>query len=199
MACKELLAGHDIRCISVDRKYYQQVVLVNLDDVDEVGYDINDTHHSIIFNLKSGATGYKYIGNDISSLYNASFSKSTRKGQPVYTHNISLPVIGVKVASKLVLKELDLANYFAAVQFRDGTIEIYGFENGLKTNDYTYEAQNGLGGTGIELSSRYPEDDIPYVYFGGVDNFNNDFADIGTLLGGDYSSDFSDDFYIVEL
>ena len=26
MACKKLINGHDVRCINVDRKYYQQIV-----------------------------------------------------------------------------------------------------------------------------------------------------------------------------
>src|SRR5690606_20670472 len=193
MACKELLRGHDVTCELPVRKYWQQIVLVNIDDVDQVGYDVNDVNHVIVFNLIPGATGYKYIGNDVASLYTASFSKITRKGQPLYNHTVNLPVVGVSIETKLVLKELDLANYFAAIQFRDGTIEIYGFENGLKTDDYTYEAQNGLGGTGLTLSSRYDEEDIPYVYLGGVENYDNEFEGIGELFGGDFSDDFSND------
>ena len=199
MACKELLRGHDIRCELPIRKYYQQIVLVNLDDVDQVGYDVNSVNHVIVFNLNEGATGFKYIGNEVSNLYTASFTKTVSKGQPLYNHSVNLPVIGVSVETKLVLKELDLANYFAAIQFRDGTVEIYGFENGLTTSDYTYETQNGLGGIGLSLVSRYPEDEIPYVYGGDAINFDNNFADIPELLGGDFSDDFSNDFYIVEI
>lgn len=199
MACKELLRGHDVRCELPVRKYWQQIVLVNIDDVDQVGYDVNNTNHIVIFNLNEGATGYKYIGNDVASLYMASFSKITRKGQPLYNHTVNLPVIGVSVETKLVLKELDLANYFAAIQFRDGTVEIYGFENGLTTADYTYDAQNGLGGIGLSLVSKFPEDEIPYVYGGDSINFDNNFAGIPELLGGDFNSDYSNDFYIVQL
>lgn len=199
MACKELLRGHDITCEFPYRKYYQQLVLINKEDVNEVGYDVNDVNHAIVFNLNSGTKGFRYIGNENASLYSASFSKTTKKGQPLYNHKINLPIVGVSVETKLVLKELDLANYFAAIQFRDGTIEIYGFENGLKTDDYTYEAQNGLGGTGLTLSSRYDEEDIPYVYLGGVENYDNEFEGIGELFGGDFNDDFSNDFYIIEI
>lgn len=199
MACKQLMRGHDISCILPTRKYYQQIVLVNLDDVKEVVYDVNDVNHAIAFNLQVGTTGYKYIGNEISNLYSASFSKSTIKGQPLYNHTVTLPVIGVSIETKLVLKELDLANYFAAIQFRDGTVEIYGFENGLTTQDYTFETQNGLGGSSIVLSSKFQEEEIPYVYLGGNDNFDNDFANIGDLLGGDFNDDFSNDFYIIQI
>lgn len=199
MACRELLRGHDITCELPIRKYYQQLVLVNLDDVDQVAYDISDVSHSIVFNLVAGAKGYRYIGNEIGGLYSASFSKTTRKGQPLYSHSVTLPVIGVSIETKLVLKELDLANYFAAIQFRDGTVEIYGFGNGLKTEDYTYEVQNGLGGSSINLVSRYEEEDIPYVYLGGAENYDNDFMDIAEIFGGDFNNDFSNDFFIFEL
>ena len=199
MACKQLLNGHDIRCLNVDRKYYQQIVLVNIDDVNEVAYDVNEVNHSIAFNLVEGATGYKYIGSDLTSLYNASYSKTVRKGQPLYNHTLDLPIIGASVQTKLILKQLDLSDYFGVIQFRDGTIEIYGFENGLKTSDYTYEVQNGLGGTGISLVSKFEEDDIPYIYGGDSSDFDNNFTGIGALLGGDFNNDFSNDFYIVQV
>lgn len=196
MACRQLIREQDISCIDVQRKYYQQVVLVNLDDVDEIAY--NEVTHEVLFNLFDGATGYRYMGNENVSLYSASFGKTTKKGQPLYNHRIDLPIVGVGSTTKLILKELDLANYFGAVQFRDGTVEIYGFDNGLKTSDYTYSAQNGLGGTGLTLESKYEEDEPPYIYGGPSTNFDNKFVGIGQLLAGDFSEDFENDFYIVE-
>lgn len=189
----------DLSCIDVNRKYYQQIVLVNKDDVNEVVYNVDDDNHSILFNLFDGTTGYRYRGNENVSLYSASFSKTVRKGQPLYSHSVNLPVVGVGTTTKLILKELDLANYFAAIQFRSGTIEIYGFENGLTTENYTYEAQNGLGGIGLTLNSKFEEDEPPYIYLGGETNFNNKFAGIGDLIGGDFSNDYSNDFYIIEV
>lgn len=197
MACKRLIHEHDVSCLDVYRKYYQQIVLVNLEDVNEKVYD--EANHAILFNLVDGATGYRYRGNENVSLYSASFSKSVTKGQPLYSHSITLPVVGVGVTTKLILKELDLANYFAAIQFRDGTIEIYGFDNGLTTSNYTFSAQNGLGGTSITLESKFEEDEPPYIYLGADVNFDNKFAGIGDLLGGDFSDDYSNDFYIVEI
>lgn len=199
MACKKLINGHDVRCINVDRKYYQQIVLVNIDDVNQVAYDLSENNHSISFNLNNGATGYKYIGSDLTSLYSASYSKTVRKGQPLYNHTLNLPIIGASVQTKLILKNLDLSNYFGVIQFKDGTIEVYGFENGLKTSDYTFEVQNGLGGTGISLISKFEEENIPYVYSGSSSDFDNNFTGISDLLGGDFNNDFSNDFYIVEL
>lgn len=197
MACKRLIHEHDVSCLDVHRKYYQQIVLVNLEDVNEKVYD--EDNHAILFNLVEGATGYRYRGNENVSNYSASFSKSVRKGQPLYSHSVSLPVVGVATTTKLILKELDLANYFAAIQFRDGTIEIYGFDNGLTTSNYTFEAQNGLGGIGMTLESKFEEEEPPYVYLGADENFDNKFAGIGDLLGGDFNQDFNSDFYIIQV
>lgn len=196
MACKRLLSEHDVSCIDPYRKYYQQLVLVNLEDVNEVA--INETAHSILFNLVESATGYRYRGNENVALYSASFSKSTSKGQPFYAHSVNLPIVGVGSTTKAILRELDLSNYFAAIQFKDGTVEIYGFENGLKTSNYTYEAQNGMGGTSITLESKFDENEPPYVYAGIGENFDNKFAGIGDLFAGDFNDDFENDFYIVE-
>lgn len=199
MICKNLMRGQDLSCIFPFRKYFQQIVLVNRGDVSEVAYDVGPNNHSIVFNLVDGATGYRYRGNENVSNYSASFSKSEQRGQPLYTHSVSMPVAGVSVETKLILKELDLADYFAGIQFGDGTVEIYGFENGLTTGDYDYSAQNGLGGIVLNLSSRYPEDDPPFNYGGPGSDFDDLFADIPALLGGDFNDDFSNDFYIVQL
>ena len=199
MACRELLREQDLSCVDVYRKYYQQIVLVNKKDVNEVVYNVDENNHSILFNLFDGTTGYRYRGNENSSLYSASFSKSVKKGQPLYSHSVSLPVVGVGTTTKLILKELDLSDYFAAIQFKSGTIEIYGFDNGLTTENYTFEAQNGLGGIGLTLTSKYEEEEPPYIYLGGEVNFDNKFAGIGDLLGGDFNFDFSTDFYIIEV
>ncbi len=199
MGCKTLMREQDLSCADVYRKYYQQIVLVNKEDVNEVVYNVDEDNHSIIFNLFDGTTGYRYRGNEKASLYSSSFGKSVRKGQPLYSHSVSLPVVGVGTTTKLILKELDLANYFAAIQFKSGTIEIYGFENGLTTENYNFEAQNGLGGIGLTLNSKFEEDEPPYIYLGGEVNFDNKFAGIGDLLGGDFSDDYGNDFYIIEV
>lgn len=199
MGCTKLFMEQDLSCYDGHRKYYQQLVLVNLEDVNEVVYNVDDNNHSIAFNLNENTTGYRYRGNENASVYSASFSKSTRKGQPLYTHTVRLPIVGVGTTTKLILKQLDLSDYFAAIQFRDGTIEIYGFENGLTTQDYTFEAQNGMGGVEIVLESKHEEEHPPYIYLGGEDNYNNKFAGIGELLGGDFNGDFNNDFYIFEI
>lgn len=200
MGCKTLLRELDFSCpTDVHRKYFQQIVLVNLSDLDEVAYDLSDSGHAVAFTLLPGATGYRFRGNEMASNFSASFSKSVIRGQPLYSHSVTMPIIGVKLQTKLVLKELDLANYFAAIQFTDGTVEIYGFENGLSPGDYTYEAQGSLVGTILSLDSKQLEDDIPYIYGGVSSNFDNKFSDIPALLGGDFNDDFSDDFYIIQL
>ena len=48
----------------------------------------------------------------------------------------------------------------------DDTVEVYGIENGLTTGDYTYDVQEGGGGTPVILSSLEdaPENYLPLVY-----------------------------------
>lgn len=196
MACKSIIREHNLNCESIFRKYYQQIILINKDDVNEVKY--SSDIHGLQFNLLSDKTGYLYRGNEIASNFSASFSKSVSNGQPVYSHTVTLPIVGVGAETKLILRDLDLSNYFAVIQFRDETIEVYGFENGLTTNNYNFEAQNNMGGINVSLESKFDEDEPPYIYIGDKEDFNNKFAGIGDLLGGDFNNDFNNDFFIIE-
>src|SRR5690606_14491773 len=96
----------------------------------------------------------------------------------------------------------DLAKYFAAIQYTDGTVEIYGFENGLTTDDYDFDLQNNGGGSFINLISPESgmEDEPPYIYvpLTGTANedFNNLFVDIPDVNIGDFNDDFNNDFDI---
>lgn len=200
MACRKLMRGHDLGCDLPHMKYFQQVVLVNKEDVNQVRYfDGDNNNHGILFNLFPGTEGFLYRGSEIASNYYAEFNKFEKKGRPYYTHTINLPIVGVTQNTKLVLKQLDNGNYFAAIQFTDGTIEIYGFDNGLKTSEYTYNAQNNLGGSLLTLTSKIDEEEIPWVYLGqNPDDFDNKFCCIEQLLCGDFNNDFNNDFSITE-
>ena len=208
--CLDLMKGFDLECDgAVFKKYYQNVVLINRADVNEFYISSTGTEHRIYFNLTAGKTGYLFRSTENGSSMIADFSKSTTKGINYYDHKVSVPIVGINEASKTMLKQLDKADYFAAIQFKDNTVEIHGFNYGLKTNNYNYQPQ-GSGGVTLDLVSKYREYDPPYVYVpslspsgSGYDpqavlDFNNLFADIPSIYGGDFNSDFSDDFYITE-
>ena len=214
MSCVKLYRGQDITCQSNYKKYYQQVVLVNKDDVKNHVITSNvptysgksniSTLHRIRFYLKPGKKGYLFRGPENANTYLATFSKETDDNIPQYVHSVQLPIFGAKESTKVILKTLDFAKYFAAVQYMDGTVEIYGFENGLTTDDYDYDLQGGGGGSILTLISKDNgmEDDPPYVYIptdgNANEDFNNLFVDIPNVVLGDFNDDFNDDFDITQ-
>lgn len=196
--CVDLLKGWDLECDGAQyRKYFQQLVLVNRADVDEYLIDSTSTTNNIAFNLKDGKTGFLFRSSENGTVINAEFSKSVRKGIVYYDHKMELAITGVDEDSKTMLKQLDMSDYFGAIQFKDGTVEIHGFSYGLKTDSYNYTPQ-GLGGSIISLVSKYPEYDPPYVYLSDdpIEDFNCLFSCSTCIFGGDFNDDFNDDFLI---
>lgn len=210
--CVKLLAGLDVACLEILKKYYQSIVLVNKEDVKTVSINSTAERNRIAFNLKPERTGLLFRGNENASVLSASFSKKEKDGIPMYNHKIQIPVVGVAEAIKALLKQLDLSNCFAAIQFKSGEVEIYGFNYGLKTDSYDYQAQSSFGGAPINMSSRYDEYDPPYIYLPptlqdtqgngntseeqAIINFNNLFSTIPDVITGDFNDDFNNDFYI---
>lgn len=212
MSCITLKSGADYSCGGFQKKYFQQIVLVNKKDV--ISYNIqiskesllpdfnmvDSCRHRVRFQLKEGKKGFRYTFPEKGSLVSGSFTKSEDNNRTEYSHRITLALYGVNEAFKCKLRELDNGNYFGAIQFMDGTVEIYGFEYGLKTNDYTFEPQAFLGGSVIELISDKDalEDEAPLIYFSnGNENedFNNDFDSNPPIILGDFNDDFNNDFY----
>lgn len=211
MSCINLYSGQDVSCSRIYKKYYQQVVLVNKSDV--LSFVINGSEllgtnststpkHRIRFALKEDKSGFLFRATEAGLNYFATFSKELDDNIPQYLHNVQLPIFGAKESTKALLKTLDVANYFAAIQFNDGTVEIYGFENGLTTDDYDFDLQGGGGGSFINLISRDSglEDNPPYIYVPltgtANDDFNNLFQDIDDVELGDFNNDFNNDFDI---
>lgn len=213
MGCITLKSGADYSCGGFAKKYFQQLVLVNRDDLLSWSVQItrknldgfeSECRHRVRFQLKENKRGFRYTFPEKGSLVSGSFSKSEDNNRTEYSHKIQIALYGVNEALKCKLRELDNSDYFGAIQFMDGTVEIYGFEYGLKTNDYTYEAQAFNGGSVIELISDKDslEDEAPLVYFSnGNENedFNNDFDSNPPIILGDFNNDFNEDFYTEEI
>ena len=113
------------------------------------------------FTLKDGATGYLFRSLETGGALRASFNKSTENGIPMYDHRAQVPVVGVDETQKNLLKQLDNGNYFAAIQFKGDQVEIFGFNYGLTTGGYDFQAQSPIGGAYIPLQSTYKEYDPP--------------------------------------
>lgn len=174
--CALLLNGQDAVCTPPKRKYFQQAVVINKSDIDpesvvitRTDYDIAEPvcAYNVEFSLKDGKTGYFFQGPEKGSNYFGTFDRSTSDlGFAQYIHNANMLIVGADEASKCVLESLDKGNFVVAYQFTDGTVEVYGMENGLSTGDYTYDVQGGGGGTAIILASNEnaPENYLPLIY-----------------------------------
>ncbi len=169
--CGLLANGQDASCITPTRRYFQQAVVINKTDI--LDYTITvptaedpECVYTVAFTLKEGKTGYLFAGSENGSVYKGYFDKSTSDlGQPQYIHNVQMLVVGADEQSKCVLDSLGRGSYVVAMQLGN-TIEVFGMESGLVAGDYTYDLQEGGGGTPIVLSSLEvaPEGRVPFVY-----------------------------------
>jgi len=204
MSCEKLRAGLDLSCGNIVKKYYQQAVLVNREDVLNKliltsTVSINDVYncrHKVSFNLKTGKTGFLFSASENSSSIFGVVEKSVVQGVPQYSHSVTILVLGVSQSVKCVLKQLDNADYFVVLQLYDGTVEVYGFEFGMTTDNYTFDPMNSEGGAIIKLKSLSDalEDELPFIYEGDSTDFDNFFLDVTFVPSGDFNNDFSNDF-----
>jgi len=204
MSCEKLRNGLNLACGNVVKNYYQQAVLINREDVLNKQIltstlsieDVYECQHKVIFNLKESKSGFLFATSENSSNVFGVVEKSVIEGIPQYKHSVTINVLGISQAVKCILKQLDYADYFCALQLYDGTIEIFGFEFGMTTDNYTFDAQNSGGGAIIKLVSNSDalEDELPFIYEGNSTDFDNLFADVVFVPHGDFNDDFSNDF-----
>lgn len=188
--CGLLKNGQDAACAAPVRRYYQQAVAINFNDIDRATAVLSVPtaleplcKYSVQFALKDGKTGYRFVGSEAGSTYKGYFDKTTSDlGFTQYTHNAQILVLGADEATKCILDSLGKGKFVIAYQFSDGTVEVYGWENGLSAGDYTYDVQEGGGGTPIVLSSldTAPENYVPLVYV--------------SLVPGSETADFDENF-----
>ncbi len=146
--------------------------MINKTDIDTttvvLSIPTDDTcEYNVQFSLKEGKTGLRFTGSESGSTYKGYFDKSVSDlGYVQYKHNAQILVVGSTEEAKCILDSIGKGKFVAAYQFTDGSIEIYGWENGLSAGDFTYDVQEGGGGTAIVLSSMdlSPENYVPLVY-----------------------------------
>lgn len=172
--CGRLGNGLDLGCIAPTRKYFQQIVLINKSDIAE--YTINKPDpfatppvcaYNVEFTLKEGTIGYRISGVESGSTFFGSFDKSKSElGFAQYVQNVQILMVGVSEEVKCIQDQLDKGSFVAAMQLKNGIVEIFGLENGLTTGDYSYNIQEGGGGVALMLSSleNSPESSLPLIY-----------------------------------
>lgn len=195
--CALLLTGQDSACKQPARKYYQQAVAINKSDIDPDSITVTKTDfdsenptcaYNVQFSLKDGKTGHFFIGPEAGSSFFGSFDKANSDlGHTQYTHNASVLVVGSDEEAMCIIDSLSKGLFVVAFQFTDGTVVIYGLENGLTAQDFTYDPQAGGGGQAIVLSSleNAPENNLPLVYKSAIPgnetaDFDSAFANTGS-------------------
>jgi hypothetical protein len=170
--CAILKNGQDAACIAPVRRFYQQAVLINKTDIDPTTVVLSiptdeACDYNVQFSLKEGKTGLRFTGSESGSTYKGYFDKSVSDlGYVQYKHNAQILVVGSTEEAKCILDSIGKGKFVAVYQFTDGSVEVYGWENGLSAGDFTYDVQEGGGGTAIVLSSMdiAPENYVPLVY-----------------------------------
>src|SRR5690606_7312146 len=126
-----------------------------------------------------GTKGQRFSLPEKGSNLVPSFTKSNDGFRTEYSHRIQMFILGVSEDVKFTLRNLDDGSYFGAVKFSDNTIEIYGFQYGLTTNNYEFNAQEQSGGSPIDLVSVDALEDFPPLIYESLGNsledFENDF------------------------
>jgi hypothetical protein len=173
VVCSELTGAIDKSCVrNLAKKYFQEAVIINLNDIDKTASYLGDISSAICdytvkMVLKSGKKGIQVklpeSGNAIKGFTGK--SKDTYNN-PQYLHQAQFLMLGASAETKCQMDKLDHGRYVVALQLIDGTIEIYGWENGLSTGDYTYDIVEGGGGSLIVLQSdeTAQESMLPMVY-----------------------------------
>lgn len=185
--CAKLAQGLDSACSTPVRKYYQQAVLINKSDIIsyEITHDPETGAYNVTFELTEGTKGYRISGSEAGSSFFGSndLTRDETSGLPQYTHNVQLLVAGTNEISKNVLHSLDNGSYVAALQLKDGTVEVYGIGNGLVTTDRTQSIQENGGSVLVTMASQdsAAESYLPLIYQSSTEDgeaadFDSEFA-----------------------
>ncbi|SHJ20287.1 hypothetical protein SAMN05443429_11226 [Cruoricaptor ignavus] len=157
--CAELQQGFDLSCVrSLVRKYHQEAVIINWNDIDRSASTINVTGANCDFTtslvLKPGKTGVRIKLPSSSNSIKGFYAKSKNdNGFVQYLHTVNILSAGLTSEQKCILDKLDHGRFVVALQASNDVIEIYGFENGLSTGDYTFDIVENGGPALIPLQS----------------------------------------------
>ena len=189
--CAELDGVVDLSCIrTLVKKYFQEIVIINFNDIDRTASVINQAgalcDYSVSMVLEAGKKGVMLKLPENGNTIRGSYAKSTSDlGFIQYLQTVQILIAGVTKEIKCILDKLDRGRYVVAAQLADGTVEIYGYENGLTTGDYTFDLVEGGGGAKIPLQSKDAEQEsmLPLIYKPAVPgsenaDFNEQFSQV---------------------
>lgn len=192
--CGTITKGQDYSCQSVPSRYFQQIVIINMGDLDEVTINNSDVagvcSRNVQFTLKEGATGYRISLPDNGSAIYGTFDATTNDfGFANFLHRVYVALTDATEEDKCTLENLVKGRYVVALQ-RGQIVEIYGIVNGLSAEDFTSDPQNNSGFVAIALASKEnsPEPNVPLVYKSAVpgqevEDFDSNFEN-AVVVGG---------------
>lgn len=187
VACAELKEGFNLKCArNLPKKYLQKLILINMNDIDKANSvlgDLNNCDYTVGLTLKQGKKGVLFEFPESGNAVKGSVAKSrSDNGFTEYLHQAQMLMVGTSKETKCKLDQLDHGRYVAALPLVDGTIEIYGYENGISTGDYTYDIVEGGGGSLITLQSdeNAKESTLPLIYKS--KSVGNELADFDSLF-----------------
>ena len=168
----------------------QGIVLINRSDIDKaltvVDSDVATGKHSITsLVLKTGATGYLIEGIQSKQIFMAGYTINVADDQPDdFTHTINVRLFNCNEQSSSIVNNLAVgADLVAVARHKNGCIEVYGFDGGLKVSEGARSSSENRGSTTLTLSSVGvdTESKTPYIYNAGDDatnlaNFNAKFS-----------------------
>lgn len=186
--CGTLDRGRDSSCTTETvQKYYQQFVLINHSDIDkstivrQLPGALTPDKYNISFSLKTGKTGYSFKLDEGGRQIFGTADKTRNETAGIrYNHKFNMAIRGYNEEFKAILNSLDKGSYVVMAQLKNDEVEVYGFENGLTTADYSLDIMNNGGSAVLVLQSdeNSLETTLP-LHFKSLDpnaDFNSNFA-----------------------
>lgn len=179
--CGYLHNGQDNSCPTLQKGYIQELKLINFEDIDtfEVDSTCDETEskHRVSFTLKEGTSAVPFVGISSGNSIRGWYSKTRDdNGYPMYVHHVQVIITRATEEQKCILKNLDSGLFVAVARLRSyespevgevaQALEVYGFGNGLTTDDYDYDITENGGVTVVEMISQdmFEESQVPYMY-----------------------------------
>ena len=189
MECYKLFSDMNLCDYKHPKRWMPRVVLIDKSDV--LQYSI--LNNRISFELSKKAVAYKYPDNLNDVLGN--FEITELFGYKQYRHNVQIPIVDYRHWAQI--EELTKSEFFVALIDNRNNVFIFGFEYGLEAQDGLVEHTNystiTLRSSDAGLENRLP---LLFTSDNPKDDFYNNFEDSEVVPLGEFSDDFSNDFFI---
>lgn len=190
--CGKISKGVDLSCDRPSGRYYQQVVVINYDDIDPdtVVAPWSETPSdcgTVEFALKTGTTGYAFKFPEKGGGIFPTVDYSTdERGYVIFKHLMNMFITAKTPEEKCSLEGLLKGRVVVAAQYLSGgdkSVEILGLQNGLVAEDGTLDPHNNGGVSAIVLASQENGEEgyLPLIYTSTdpVADFDDAFSAVG--------------------